>query len=63
VGLEDFRPDQRHKQVDQQTHRDESNQYVFHDSQSPACVRVRDAKKKEAEGHADENQILHKSPA
>src|ERR1700736_1434729 len=62
VALEQLGPDEGHEQVDKKQQRHESDEYVFHRSQPPARVRVRDADNKESDRHGHENQVLHGPP-
>jgi hypothetical protein len=56
---EAFRTDQGPEQVDDQRQRDDCDKNVFHGSQLPARVRVRDAQTEERDGHDDKDGVGH----
>jgi hypothetical protein len=62
-GSERFGADQGQEEIDQKAHRHDSDEYVFHDSEPPACVGVRNADNEKANRHCHKDQILHRSPS
>jgi len=56
-----FRPQQRREQINEQQDRNDTDKYVFHGSKPPAGVGVSNTDHKKADGHENEQNVLHKN--